>query len=322
MSHEGWQEYRQSEDIPAGFIYSQMGVVPVQANELAKEPFINQPIVVPGGVTIGTLSIADDPQHPLSSEDISMVQQISEQIALALESARLFDQTQSALAQSEKLFDASRSLTRATDLQELVEATVKTLGISVVNRAVLTTFDYASAGDIEQLTVVANWWNGDGHEVTSVGTRYSREVIQLMPMFVSPTPVFFDDAFADERVDGSTLELVKRQNLRAVAVLPLRLGSDQIGALLLEAEEPHNFTPEETRLFESLAPQIATVLENRQQYEKAQRQAEREAMLNAISQKIQSATSVEAVLQIAARELGHALGAPMTIAQLGMKDQN
>jgi K+-sensing histidine kinase KdpD len=63
------------------------------------------------------------------------------------------------------------------------------------------------------------------------------------------------------------------------------------------------------------------VLENRRQFERAQKQAERESMLNIISQKIQSATSVEAVLQIAARELGHALGAPMTIAQLSMKDR-
>ena len=156
MSHEGWQVYRQTEDIPAGFIYDQIGVVPVQANEIAERLFINQSIAVPGGETIGTLSIADDSQHPLSSEDISMVQQISEQIALALESARLFDQTQSALAQSEKLFDASRSLTQAKDLQELVAAAVKTLDISIINRAVLTTFDYDSAGNIEQLTVIAN----------------------------------------------------------------------------------------------------------------------------------------------------------------------
>jgi PAS domain S-box-containing protein len=322
MSHEGWQVYRQTGDVPAGFIYDQIGVVPIQANEIAEEPFIKQPIAVPDGETIGTLSIADDPQHPLSSEDISMVQQISEQVALALESARLFDQTQSALAQSEKLFDASRSLTQATDLQELVAATVKTLGIPVVNRAVLTKFDYDSAGEIEQLTIIANWWNGDGHEVTPVGTRYPLEVIRVMPMFVSPTPVFFDDAFKDERVDAVTMELVKKQNLRAVAVLPLHTASEQIGALILEAENPHNFTPAETRLFSSLAPQIATVLENRQQYEKAQHQAEREAMLNLINQKIQSATSVDAVLQIAARELGHALGAPMTIAQLSMRDRN
>jgi len=146
-------------------------------------------------------------------------------------------------------------------------------------------------------------------------------VIRVMPMFISQTPVFFSDTLDDERVDATTLELVKRLNLRAVAVLPLRLGSRQIGALILEAEGPHNFTQSEIRLFSALAPQIATVLENRRQFERAQQQAERESTLNLISQKIQSATTVEAVLQIAARELGHALGAPMTIAQLSIKDK-
>ena len=75
-------------------------------------------------------------------------------------------------------------------------------------------------------------------------------------------------------------------------------------------------------MFTALAPQIATLLESRRQFERAQQQANRESTLNVISQKIQSATSVEAVLQIAARELGHALGAPMTVAQLSMKDKS
>ena len=56
-------------------------------------------------------------------------------------------------------------------------------------------------------------------------------------------------------------------------------------------------------------------------FDQVRKQAEREAMLNVINQKIQSATSVEAVLQIAARELGTALGAPMTVAQLSLKDK-
>jgi PAS domain S-box-containing protein len=322
MSHEGWQSYRETAALPSGFIYDQIAIRPVEETGLTKGLFANAPMVLPGGEMLGELGIADDPNEPLSEEDKTFLEQVSEQVALALESARLSEQTQFALSQSERLFDASRRLTQATNLQGLVEATVTTLGIPVVNRAVLTTFDYDSAGEIEQLTIIANWWNGDGHEVTPLGTRYPLEVIRVMSMFVSPTPVFFNDTFKDERVDAVTMELVKRQNLRAVAVLPLRTATEQIGALILEAEEPHNFTPEETRLFTSLAPQITTVLENRQQYERAQRQAEREAMLNAINQKIQSATSVEAVLQIAARELGHALGAPMTIAQLSMKDQN
>jgi PAS domain S-box-containing protein len=322
MSHEGWQSYRETADLPGGFVYDQIAIRPVEETGLAKGLFTNAPMVLPGGEMLGELGLADDPDKPLSKEDKAFLEQVSEQVALALESARLSEQTQFALSQSERLFDASRDLTQATDLQELVAATVRTLDVSAVNRAMLTTFDYDSAGEIEQLTIIANWWNGEGHEVTPVGTRYSQETIRLIPMFVSPTPIFFDDTFTDERVDEKTREFVKRLNLRAVAVLPLHLGSHQIGALFLEAENPHNFTPDEIRLFSSLAPQVATVLENRQQYEKARRQAEREAMLNTINQKIQSATSVDAVLQIAARELGHALGAPMTIAQLSMRDQN
>jgi GAF domain-containing protein len=266
---------------------------------------------------IGRLSILDlDEQDDASLE---IVDSIVERLADHIESLRQYDQTQSALAQSEKLFQVSGQITQATNLQELVSATVTTLGIPAVNRALLIAFQYGEAGDPDQLTIIGNWWNGTGHEVTPVGTRYSRDVMRVMPMFISPTPVFFNDVFNDERVDATTLELVaKRLNLRSVAVLPLYSASRQIGALVLEGEEPHTFTQEEIRLFSSLAPQIATVVENRRQFEMAQRQAEREAMLNAINQKIQTATSVEAVLQIAARELGSALDASRAVAQLGM----
>ena len=256
------------------------------------------------------------------NESIALANAVAERLGSHIEGLRQYDQTQSALAQSEKLFEASRSLTQATDLQELVKAVVSSLGIPSINRAVLATFNYDQTDSLESLDIISNWWNGIGHEVTPIGTHYPLEVIRVMPMFVSPTPVFFNDAFQDERVDKVTLELVKRQNLRAVAVLPLHLGSHQIGALILEAEEPCTFTQSQTTLFSALAPQIATVLENRRQFERAQKQAERETTLNVISQKIQSATTVEAVLQIAARELGHALGSPLTIAQLGIKDNH
>jgi len=319
QTREGWQEYVKTKaDASLGYLYDLNEVRPYN-NGKDNASALTLPLKV-RDETIGKLSV--DGLMPDDKDSFEFANAVAQRLGAHIESLRQYDQTQSALAQSEKLFDASRSLTQATDLQELVAATVKTLDIPAVNRAVLTTFDYDSAGDVEQLTIIANWWNGNGHEVTPLGTRYPLEVIRVMPMFVSPIPVFFNDTYTDERVDATTMELVKRQYLRAVAVLPLHVGNQQIGALIMEAEEPYNFAPDETRLFESLAPQIATVLENRQQYERAQHQAEREAMLNAISQKIQSATSVEAVLQIAARELGHALGAPMTIAQLGMKDQN
>ena len=317
---EGWQEYIKSRTTSSlGYLYDLNEVRPSRNGDETNHSAFTLPLKA-RDETIGKLSV--NGLSPDDKDSLELVNAVAERLGAHIDSLRQYEQTQSALAQSEKLFDASRRLTQSTDLQELVASSVAALGISEVNRALLTSFDYDEAGEVKQLTVTANWWNGEGTAITPLGTHYPLEVIRVMPMFVSPTPVFFNDTFSDERVDATTMDLVKKLNLRAVAVLPLHLGSLQIGALILEAEDPHNFTTDETRLFASLAPQIATILENRQQYEKAQYQAKREATLNIINQKIQSATTVDAVLQIAARELGSALGAPLTIAQLGLKNRS
>jgi GAF domain-containing protein len=320
LTREGWKNYTDANaDKGLSYIYDLKEVRTYHQieDQQAEESAFSLPLKV-RDETVGRLVVqglgADD------TESLELANAVAERLGAHIESLRQFDQTQSALAQSEKLFEASRALTQAQDLQELTASTASLLGIPQINRAVLATFNYDPENNIDSLDVLANWWNGTGQEVTAVGTHYPLEVIRAMSFFVSPTPVFFNDTFTDPRADETTLQLAKRLNLRAVAVLPLYSGTRQIGALILEAEEPHTFTNEETRLFSALAPQIATVLENRRQFEQAQKQAKRESTLNTISQKIQGATSVEAVLQIAARELGHALGAPMTIAQLGMKE--
>jgi GAF domain-containing protein len=321
MSREGWKTYRETENLPTGFMFDQTGVRTMEDVAFTGESFTNVPMKVMGGEVVGNLAVVNDPQSPMSQEDLDFLQQVSEQVALALEGARLSAQTQSALAQTEKLSEAGLLFTRASDLQEVVKIAVETLGISQINRAVLETFNYNSANDVEGIDVIANWWNGTGLEPTVVGTHYTFETLPLLRQFLTPTPLFMEDAFHDNRVDNVSMEVVKKLNIHAVAVLPLFLADRQLGVLLLESEEVHEFNQDETRLFSAMGPQISTVLENRRQFERARQQAEREGMLNLISQKIQSATTVEAVLQIAARELGHALGAPMTIAQLSMKDR-
>jgi GAF domain-containing protein len=321
MSHDGWKTYRETTDLPSGFIFDKEGTKPVESIDLTGGLFANVPMKVLGGEVVGNLAVANDPQRPMSEEDMEFLQQVSDQVALALEGARLSAQTQSALAQTEKLSEAGLLFTRATDLQELVKIAVETLDIPKINRAVLETFNYNSASEVDSMDVIANWWSGTGQEPTATGTRYTSQILPLLGLFLTPNPIFIEDTFTDERIDDISMQVVKKLTIRAVAVLPLFLADRQIGVLLLESEVPHEFNQDEIRLYSAMGPQISTVLENRRQFERAQQQAEREGMLNIISQKIQSATTVEAVLQIAARELGHALGAPMTIAQLSMKDK-
>jgi len=123
MSHEGWQTYRQISNAPEGFMFDQSGLKPIKDVGLAEELFSNLPLTVPGGEVIGTLAIADDPQRPITPEDQTFLQQVSEQVALALESARLFEQTQSALNESKEAEETVRAseakLSEALDIAKL-----------------------------------------------------------------------------------------------------------------------------------------------------------------------------------------------------------
>jgi GAF domain-containing protein len=101
--------------------------------------------------------------------------------------------------------------------------------------------------------------------------------------------------------------------------IPVMVGDRLLGVLDVQSDRLHAFTEEDANIQTTLASQVATAMQNARSFTQAQKQAEREATLNTISQKIQGATTVEAVLQIAARELGHALGAPLTVAQLGLR---
>jgi GAF domain-containing protein/HAMP domain-containing protein len=321
LTREGWKNYMDvNADQGSSYIYDLKEVRPYnQARDpQTEETSLSLPLKV-RDETVGKLVVqglgSDD------KESLELSNAVAERLGAHIESLRQFDQTQSALAQSEKLSVASMRFAQSADLQELLTVANETFDIPVVNRMLLGVFNYDSANELESMDIAANWWNGSGHEPSEIGRHYSIETLNVLPLFMSATPVFSDDTFHDERVNGAALELVTQQNIRSMAVLPLYLGGRQVGVLFLESEETHNFTQSDTRLFTAVAPQIATVLENRRQFERAQQQAERETTLNLISQKIQSATTVEAVLQIAARELGHALGAPMTIAQLSMKDK-
>ena len=188
--------------------------------------------------------------NPTSPEDLAFLQQVSDQIALALESARLSAQTQSALAQSEKLVRSQPQSDAGLRLAGTGKTAVETFNIPVINGAELDTFNYDSEGELESLDIVANWWNGSGTEARGdrdriIQKRCSRHKV-VPELHTGLLQRYFTQMNAWMRV---CMRIVKTFNIRAVTVLPLFVGTHQIGVLVLEAEEPHNFTEDETRLF-------------------------------------------------------------------------
>jgi putative methionine-R-sulfoxide reductase with GAF domain len=104
---------------------------------------------------------------------------------------------------------------------------------------------------------------------------------------------------------------------KAEAAIPISIGNQVMGVLDVQHNLVDGLTHEDVILLESLAGQVAISLRNARSYEQSRSQAEMQALVNVIGQKIQRTTSVEETLQTAIRELGTAIGASCVKARIG-----
>lgn len=103
----------------------------------------------------------------------------------------------------------------------------------------------------------------------------------------------------------------------AEIAIPIVLGNELRGVLDVQHNVAGGLGEGDQILLESITNQVAIALENARLYAEAQERGQREALVNAIGQKIQQAGSVEAVLQIAVQELGQALDSHTAKIQIG-----
>ena len=138
---------------PRGYRYRGLGVEPVskqppavrRAWQQGQSVIISRPRV--GGDGEGTVSSLAVPLklrdqvlgvlnlrfagEPASSEVVSLVEELADRLALALESARLFEQTQSRARREQTIRRITEQMRRAVDVETILQTTISRLGEAV-----------------------------------------------------------------------------------------------------------------------------------------------------------------------------------------------
>lgn len=158
----------------------------------------------------------------------------------------------------------------------------------------------AGAGDVGRLMLAR------GHNIlVNARSLVARAAREQQPVIV-----------ADTTNDPNFLANPLLPNTRSEAAFPLIARGRLLGVLDLQSDRENHFSPDLLDVFTTLAGQVAVSLENARLFRETEQASRHEQTLNAITQEMQRATSLDEVIATAARALGKALRAPHTAIEL------
>lgn len=315
---EAWRDYlADSQELGQGFVYDRQQIKPLDEEEETGNgraaTTIRQPLEIQGE-TFGELAIAGTDNE----EAQELAAAVAAQLSSHLESLRLSAQIENALAQTDLLYQIGRDLHAADTVAAVLQAVFTPFQETGLNEASLNYIDVNSAGEPEWLEIAAQWRSAGGSAL--VGSRFYLPEHPVATL-VTNNPdqaLLIADVTGDERVGDDIRERLLSSNHRAVALIPLTAAGQWVGFLSFGWAKPHLFSQQEEIIFNALTNLVTPAAQSLRLFAQTRRQAEKERVVNAITQRIQSTMTIESAMETAITELGNALQARYTQAELSL----
>ncbi|WP_386260359.1 GAF domain-containing protein [Sulfitobacter aestuariivivens] len=210
------------------------------------------------GAGIGNIALYKREVKPFTAEDIALLESFADQAVIAIQNARLFNNTQTALARQTASADVLRVISQSpTDTKPVFDEIVR-LAVNLISCDLA--MSYQSDGTELWQTALAT---ADG-----VLSKGEAKHIAVDPSDNLPS-VAITTGEAVHLPDWSTAELPTREEedrrvsgFSSSLVLPLIKGKQPIGGLALIRKAQRAFTADEIALAESFADQAVIAIEN------------------------------------------------------------
>jgi len=267
----------------------------------------------------------EDPYRSWSQNERLLVEQVADQLSLALENARLFEQTQLALAETAVLYQASAELSAAQDYDQIL-TTLQTH--TIVGNAdkllslVLFNQPWVENDVPERNRVIAIW--------TSLPPELLDDEFPLgdfpstLQLLSDSNATVVEDVPNDPRLDEAIRALYTfRYQAASTIFVPLVVGGQWIGFINGVFGVQTKFEDAEIRRLMSLSRQAAVAVQNLSSIQlaelrahEAQKRSEELALINRIVGSVAGTLDLRISLEVVATELGKALGVMSGIALL------
>ncbi|HWT79924.1 MAG TPA: sensor domain-containing diguanylate cyclase, partial [Candidatus Methylomirabilis sp.] len=217
----------------------------------------------------GVLTVVGRPGRPFSSEEGTLLGNIGRQVAMALDNAYLYADSQRKIKEFEALYQLGQTMTSTFNLQDILTRISQTV----------STLLHAQAMSLMLLSP-------DGRTLSTVaGYNLSEEALQVVEAIrarqdSSPSliavrekrPVAIPD-FATDTVYVPWLRAARERGYRSFLAIPLVAQDRALGCMNFYLTERHEFYADEIQLLSTFASQAAISIENARLFEETRQLA-------------------------------------------------
>ncbi len=214
---------------------------------------------------VGSICAMRQPPKPFSEKELSLLKTFGDQAVIAIQNARLFNETKVALERQTATSEVLRVISESpADVQPVLEAVAARAGLLC----------HADGSRVWLL------FDGELRAMTSYGAAYKAgSTTDVLPLrrtsFAGRAAldrefVHADDALAVVDTEFTDVrELIKRHGFRTCLAVPLLREGQALGVLALNRLQVKPFTPAEIRLVQTFADQAVIAIQNVQMFNEA-----------------------------------------------------
>ncbi len=312
LTRDSWEDYAAQKKDGIGFKYDLTRTQPISDGDAgAGGGQIQLPIELRGTV-IGELTAQLEEDRALSAEEQQLVTDVLGRAAMAIDNARLVEQTQRSLVETNRLYRATQDIAAANSVDELSDILIQLATIDTVDRAFLFLLEHPNQTPGERWGALTGKWLRD--ESDPLNDLPDRLQIGQFPMLPHVEQIQQSSFVINNIADDPSAQAMNSQlqpfDILSYAVFPIIApvaGRNVLGWLVMHGtRQTDAFTEDTIRFFETISGQAATALDGLRLFEQTQNRARRLQATNEISQAASSILNPEILLQLVVERVSDA----------------
>ncbi len=212
---------------------------------------------------IGFFGVGAAPPRQFSDQDIEKLALFGRHAAIAIENARLFSGMQQALSETQLLYETSRRISTAVDIEAVIAAYLEHVATRGRYACTVVLYEFNEQEERTAVLMRGRWSPDEGLRLTQLRFPYTKDALD--PPLDAGETVTISDVETDPRCSPTLRQLQRDSQRPALTFIPLMVSGHRIGLVILSYTAVHQWQAAELRPYETTAAQLATAINTRQQ---------------------------------------------------------